>query len=220
MKKTLMLFCLIVMMALPAYADQIGLFSTGVAADGSLLPATAIDPHYRISTVVEGIGSTREPISLPNSGNVLQKEIPAFVVYDVPYWVANGPKSQWISPSADTYDAHGMPDSLYTYLVTFDLTGLDPASARITGSWSADDAGWMFLNGQQVAELPFEWMFHQLDGTQVAPNEPSYTANHDFLLAGGFLPGINTIEFFVWNLGGGPTGLRVEVSSATADPQP
>lgn len=154
---------------------------------------------------------------MPGSGSDMQMDKPAFVVYDVPYWVANGPKSQWISPSADTY---GIWYWLYTYQATFDLTGLDSASVRITGSWSADDPGWMFLNGQLAAELPFEWMFHELYGTQVAPNAPSYTANHDFQLAGGFLPGINTLEFVVWNPGGGPTGLRVELSSATADPEP
>jgi hypothetical protein len=219
MKKTLLLSLLLllfVLMTLSAHADQIGLFSTGVAADGSLLSADTIDPHYRITMVVEGIGSVGEPVTMPGSGSVLQKDIPAFVVFDVPYWVENGPKSNWISPSADTWETG---NRLYTYQATFDLTGLDPASARIAGSWSSDDAGWMLLNGQPVAELPFEWMFHQLSGTQVAPNAPSYTANHDFQIAGGFLPGINTLEFVVWNSGGGPTGLRVEFSSATADPK-
>lgn len=216
MKKTLLLsFLFVLMMTLPVYADQIGLFSTGVAADGSLLPANTIDPHYRITMVVEGIGPVGEPIPMPSSGSVLQTDKPAFVAFDSPYWVANGPKSKWISPSADTY---GTWNWLYTYQTTFDLTGLDSASVRIAGSWSADDPGWMLLNGKPVAELPFEWMFQQLYGTQVARNAPSDTANHDFQITDGFLPGINTLEFVVWNPGDGPTGLRVEFSSATTNP--
>ena len=161
MKKTLLLCSLLILVTLPAYADPIGLFSTGVADDGSLLPADTIDPHYRITKVVEGTGSVGQPIPMPSSGSVLQEDIPAFVVFDVPYWVGKDLKSQWISPSADT---KGISFGLYTYQATFDLTGLDPASARIAGSWSADDPGWMLLNGQLVADLPFEWTFRQLYG--------------------------------------------------------
>jgi hypothetical protein len=219
MRMRLLLCVFVAMAALPAQAEQIRVFSTGVNANQELIPAATVDQHYRIATVTEGFTTGPEPVPLPTAGPLLQSDQPAVAVYDNvyplgTYWVTNGPKSKWISPSPDT---NGLGSGLYTYKTTFDLTGLDPVSAKISGSWAVDDAGWMFLNGKPVSELPFGWMFMQLYGLQVAPNAPSYTANHDFLLTSGFIEGINTLEFVVWNGGGGPTGLRVEVVTAEAD---
>src|SRR5512143_3219964 len=187
----------------PARAENLPVFSTGVDDAGNLLDAGAVDPHYRIATVAERVGGGGpEPVALPSAGAVYAVDQPAVVSYDVGYWVANGPGSKWISPSVDT---SGISDALYSYETTIDLSGLDAATARVAGSWSVDDAGWVFLNGQLVAELPFGWMFQQLYGLQVAPNAPSYTADHDFVLTSGFLPGKNTLTVLAWNGGGGPT---------------
>jgi len=217
--KKIALFCLfLILLALPAYANQINVFSTGVDANGALLNVGDVDPHYRISTVTDAIPrSSSEPVLQPQAGgSVYGADQPAFVPYPHPIWVPNGPKSNWIAPS--TSYGSGIGGAIYTYETAFDLTGLDPATAMIAGSWAQDDYAWMFLNGNPVAELPFGWMFLQLYGTQVAPNNSAYTANHDFVINSGFLPGVNTFQLVVWNAGGGSTGVRVELTSATADP--
>jgi hypothetical protein len=212
-----MLFWLLLAAVTPAQAATIDtLFSTGVDANGALLTQGLVDLHYRISSVnvPPAVSVWQEPVPVPAVGPQIAADQNAYVVFDsMNPWVANGPASQWLAPSSNTYG-----DSvLFTYQTTFDLTGLDAASAAISGSWAVDDPGWMYLNGKLVAELPFGWMFQQLYGLQVAPNAPQYTANHDFLLTSGFLSGVNTLEFLVWNAGGGPTGLRVEIASATAN---
>jgi hypothetical protein len=47
---------------------------------------------------------------------------------------------------------------------------------------------------------------------------PGYESFHDFSISGGFVPGVNTLDFLVLN-GAGPTGLRVEMIG-TAVPEP
>lgn len=217
MRKALSALLLAVAVAIPAHAAQLDLFSTGVDGNGDPLFLGDVDPHYAISAVTDAVFSAPavEPVPQPQAGgSSYGTNLPAFVV-GPGYWVANGPSSNWISPSPDT---NGIGGALFFYETSFDLTTLDPATARVAGSWATDDCGWMFLNGNLVAELPFGWMFLQLSGLQVAPNVPEFTANHDFELAAGFLPGVNTLTFLVWNGGGGPTGVRVEIASATADP--
>jgi len=228
MKKALLFICLLVAMAPPVHAANISLYSTGVTSvDASGTPTLTTegqkDIHYGITSVNNAAsfdGYNPPTLAQPPVSGAQD----AFVVYSYvyplgTYWVQNGPNSNWISPSPDT---NGV-SSIFTYSTTFDLAGLDQASARITGSWSTDDPGWMFLNGQLVSSLPYGWMFLQLYGQQQvgtdAQGNPIY-ANHDFTLSTGFLPGVNTLEFLVWNSGGGPTGLRVEIASATANPVP
>jgi hypothetical protein len=200
----------------PAQAATIStLYNTGVDAGGALMTPGLIDTHYTISSVNVPIPTGGgEPIPVPLLGAQVASDQPAYVVTNPnSYWVPNGPLSQWVAPSASSY----ADPYLYTYHTTFDLTGLDAASAMISGSWAVDDPGWMYLNGKLVAELPFGWMFMQLYGLQAAPNAPGSIANHDFLLNSGFVSGVNSLDFLVWNAGGGPTGLRVEYSSATAN---
>lgn len=162
-----------------ASADPIAtLFSTGVNASGNVLPNLAVDPHYSVS---------------PGSG--------PFVIANpaaVP-WVGNTATSRWITPAQNTAAGPGP----FTYTTTFDMTDLDPASAQITGNWSSDNQGQMFLNGNLVAVDPF----------------PGWTTMVPFSISSGFLPNMNTLTFVVPNGAGGgdgPTGLQVQITSATA----
>ena len=163
------------------------LFSTGVDATGTPLPDGSVDPHYIISPGVS-----------------------AFVIGDPGgvEWLGNTGSSTWISPSPDTLAGSGP----FTFITTFDLTGLDPATAVITGSMSADDQASIFLNGVDV-----------FDGS---PDPLSPWSFFDvFTISGNFVAGVNTLEIVVPNYveGGddGPTGVQLDISgTAAAVPEP
>jgi len=139
--------------------------------------------------------------------------LPLYVVvtdgFPIPPWVANDGSSRWISRTANAQtDAVG----LYTFRTTFDLTGFNPATANIAGQWSSDNSAQIWLNGVFTGvELSYE---------------QSYRSLHNFILSGGFQPGVNTLDFVVnnWNCpgcnGSNPTGLRVNIVSAVAEPVP
>ena len=171
-----------------AKADPItSLYSTGVDGSGNLLANGAVDPHYTVT----GGASAPNAFVIGNPGSV--------------GWVGNTSSSQWISPDPSTIGGLGP----FTYTTTFSLTGFDPSTAQISGQWSADDQGTMYLNGVQVAATPSvfsaPWSF-------LTP----------FSITSGFEPGLNTLTFFAPNgteLGSGPqgpTGLQVDITSATA----
>jgi hypothetical protein len=173
-----------------AQADPIPtLFNTGVDNNRMLLPGGAVDPHYSLITSPDA--------AFPGPS--------AFVVNDNgiglvngPY-IANGPNSKWIAPRADNADnAAGN----YVYRTTFDLTGFDPASASITGQWAEDNSGVnILLNGVSTGISQ--------------PNPLGFFSFSSFAISSGFVSGINTLDFVVFNQPGGfpnPTGFRAELS--------
>jgi hypothetical protein len=123
----------------------------------------------------------------------------AFVVdtriQDVGRWVPSGFTSGWISirPDAGTHNPLGQ----YIYRTTFDLSGLDVTTAMLMGRMATDDPGTVLLNGAAT-------------GVQSC----CYHRWTEFSLTSGFVAGLNTLDFVVANSGGGPTGLRVEVSGS------
>lgn len=218
MKKIALLALALTLISTSVHANQIVLYNTGVNADGSLLSDGQIDSHYTISKVAYAAPDSSlytSPNPFPAAGTPFLTNQSASVT-SLWAWVANGPKSNWLTPTSYP----GTSGNVYTYQTTFDLTGLDPATAKISGSWSCDDGGWLFLNGKLVAELPFGAMFAQLHGIQLgdAGSYFTFTPNHDFQLTSGFVAGINKLEFVVWDWGSGASGVRAEFSSATADP--
>lgn len=172
--------------ALPEAAVTIpGLFNTGTSASGALLPAGAVDPHWRL--VQSADASAAGP-----SAFVVQEGFP------IPPWVANGPESKWIGPKAN--QSGGNAPGNYTYRLAFDLTGFDPTSAVVSGRWSSDNAGLeVRLNGQPTG-LTFDGNFGAF--------------SPEFTLRSGFVEGTNTLDFVVNNAGGSvnPTGFRAELS--------
>jgi hypothetical protein len=191
--------------ATQVHAVPITLFNTGVEADGTTLTAGGNpDLHYTLIVSAD----------LANPG-------PAAIVADpgaFPEWFANGPDSQWISPSAnqDCCPAGaGNPDGVYTYRTTFLLTGLDPSTASITGNWSTDNQGLdIIINGA---------------GTGQTIGVEEFDGFTPFIIATGFVPGLNTLDFKTNNEPcpeclGNPTGVRVELSGSadplTAVPEP
>ena len=118
-----------------------------------------------------------------------------------PAWLADGPNSKWIAPTLDA--CLGCSTGTYIYHTTFDLTGFDPSTAVLVGKWSTDDSGLNIV----------------LNGVSTGNTAGGYGAFYDFTISSGFIAGVNTLDFSVANGGGSWTGLRVEFTSATADPR-
>jgi len=167
---------------------SITLFNTGLAAGGS------VDPHYSLS-------SSADPY-FPAPGAAIVANPPAGA------WVPNTVTSKWISPSANqsqTEEDGGNADGYYIYKTTFDLTGLDPGSASITGQWATDNNGLIKLNGSITG---------QTTGIE------DFGGFTPFSISTGFVSGVNTLEFVVNNIPGpsvNPTGLRVEMSGTATN---
>ena len=177
-----------------ARADtMLTLYNTGVGADGTLLPDGTIgDPHYTLISTPDG--STTQLL--------IRTEAGGYPV--VPYYVGDDNLSAWIGPNNN--DPEGVPGQLYgprgiyIYTTYFDLSGLDPSTASIRGLWSTDNVGLdILINGVS---------------TGVGSGYSDYWAT--LQISSGFIQGINTLEFIVYN-DSGPTALRVEMTG-TADP--
>jgi hypothetical protein len=155
----------------------LGLFNTGVDDLGVVQDVGALELHY----IMTG------PVSC------------SFVIQTDNVWHVPPVNSAWIGPLING-DIPAPPGD-YNYILTFDLTGLDPANIEITGSMAADNQVKIFLNGVYTGIS--------------TPGDPGggddFRNLHSFTLNSGFVEGINTLNFLVTNLGGGnsPTGLLV-----------
>ena len=109
-----------------------------------------------------------------------------------PLWLPNTAASKWVGPYP-TY-ANG-PAGVFYYTNRFFLCSTNQAA--VTGRWMADDTGRIFLNGTGTANL--------------LPNGWAFTNWSPVTITSGFVPGWNNLVFAVTN-GGGPTGLRTEIT--------
>jgi hypothetical protein len=189
------LFCLWTVQA--EAANIPGVYGTGVDNANALVPVGTLDPHYTLTLSAD----TR--FTVPR-GTVVY--IPSS--YQFLNWVPNTPSSQWIGLQSTV---GGYTQGLYKYDITFDLTGLNPATAVIAGQWAADNGGEIFLNGVTTGITD--------------PIPLGFQSFHSFTISSGFLSGLNTLEFQVTNVpdpvaGFGPTGLQVNFTRGTADPVP
>jgi hypothetical protein len=134
-----------------------------------------------------------------------------------PPWASNTSSSRWIGPNNDA--GGNAPEGTFVYETSFDLTGLDPATAVISGLWTLDNSGDPIdpladirLNGEPVgvAQLTSFPTFARFD--------ISSSLGHSFS------SGVNTLTFTVTNApaSNNPTGLRVEgiVGYASVVPEP
>jgi PEP-CTERM motif len=119
-------------------------------------------------------------------------------------WVAAPAGTQWINPFGDTENA---PAGYYDYRTTFSLTGLDPGTASLSGYWAADNGASILLNGSAAVGT----------GT-IIPSPYGFKNLTAFTITGGFQPGLNTLDFVVYNESG-ETGLVAEITG-TASPAP
>ena len=162
------------------------LFNTGVDDGGNLLSNNVVDPHYAMTA------SADPDFPGPNALTLL----PGFPVGP---WIAEGPNSRWIAPQAD--QSSGNQPGIYTFKTTFDLTGFDPATARISGQLATD-------NGLEAVRL------NGTDLTGITSAGFATFTSFAIPLGSPFVPGTNTLEFDVRNAGAtvNPAGFRVEMS--------
>jgi hypothetical protein len=146
----------------PVRADIITtLYSTGVDDTGALLPGNTPDPHYTF-------GPGLRPYTIIGNGFG---------------WVSRTASSEWVATAPG-----GFPPPLptpvvriFNYTTTFDLSGLDPTTARITGDVAADDSVTILLNGIPKYSNPYNGF-----------NDP-WASLASFIIDTGFIPGVNTL---------------------------
>ena len=189
--------CLLAAVAMPASAASIlGLYNTGVLNDGTTAASGSTDLHYTLFVSPDA--------NFPGPSAIVADPIAGG------YWLLNSSTSRWIAPAQNQGYPTGAVNHAagnYTYRLTFDLTGLDPVTAHVTGSWAADNAGTAML----------------LNGVSTGYTTPSYSALTAFALSSGFVAGINTLDFVVneyASSGANPTGLRVDGLTGTASAVP
>lgn len=148
------------------------IFSTGVATPGVLAALGSADGHYMVS----GPSGSGSP----------------YVTREFPWsWLPNNALSQWISPGAGS---NSYPGGTYTYTQYFDMDGFNPGNSLLSGQWTADDSGQMYLNGNLIS----------LTGGFAV------TKLTHFSTATGFIPGTNQLTLVVSNISG-PSGVRCAV---------
>jgi hypothetical protein len=191
-----------------AHAATIKLFNTGVDDKKDLLAeGTSPDPHYSVAPN----GPTNVPVS----------PLPGGLTPWIPH--NSGDLSRWISPTG--VDETPLPGTWFVYTTSFDLTGLDPATALIQGRWSADNAAYISINGVATGTLTNNTQ--DASGNAIpfrysSDGKFSFEKWANFSIGSNFKSGINTLEFHVFNGWPlpvnpvGPTGLRVEMTG-TAD---
>ena len=120
-----------------------------------------------------------------------------FRYYNGAYF-ADTATAAWVSPDAS---GNAGPTGVYIYDLVIDLTGLDPATAKIVGTFGTDNDGSISLNGNAPVAITGIADF----GTPTA-----------FAINSGFVAGLNTIHLQVNNQGD-PTAFFVSFISATAN---
>lgn len=160
------------------------LFNTGVDNSGMILADNTTDPHYRLKL-------SADPTWV-GPATYASGDVPAA-------WNLIGTDSRWISPR---YPNTAVEAGYYHYQTTFDLTGMEPSTASISGRFSADN----YLSSVQ------------LNGTVVPQATGGFNTWYDLVLPQGsaFVEGVNTLVFIVRNLpddiGANYSGLRVEMA--------
>lgn len=170
-----------------------GLFDTGLGSNCAVLPDGGLDAHYYLMV---------NPDGAPLVPGVVQDST-TFPIVAGP-WLANTALSKWIGPQFNTSGSQGDPTDVgagpgvYVYRTTFDLTGFDLNTVRITGNWATDNEGVdIRVNGVSTG----------------ITNVAQFINLTPFLLSSGnatFTTGVNFLEFRVRNASLGYTGLRVE----------
>ena len=163
-----------------AFAAPIVLHNTGVDSSDAVVAPGAATAFWSLSA--EPAGASEALGSHPfrfNAG---------------PYYADNA-ISAWVSPNANGNAGAG---GIYTYDLVFDLTGLDPTTASISGTFGTDNDGSISLNANGPAATTCFGCFG-------APTAFTFTS--------GFLPTLNTIHVNMDN-GGDPSAFRVELSGS------
>lgn len=164
-----------------------GLFSTGVDDLGHPLPDNAGDPHY---TNPHEILVTVPWVARASGG------------FPIGPWLPDNTASAWISVTDTTFAA---PNVDMVYETTFDLRGLDPATAAIHGWVAADN---------ELVDIRINGISAGIrTPTEAVLTGEAFSAWQAVAITSGFRPGPNTLSFVVRNGAGGdnPSGLRAQL---------
>jgi hypothetical protein len=125
-------FCAAIAMAPAAQAASIpifGLHNTGVdAANVALAKNGATDSHWTITPTATGVTSQATTYNVDANGCTY-------------YCVSD---AAWIGVGGGGFQS-------YTYSLSFDMSGLDLATASLSGLFGADNSAVVFLNGHELA---------------------------------------------------------------------
>lgn len=175
--------------AIPERAGaSVVLYDTGVDSAGTPLSIGSIDTHW---TIVSGPGITA-PVSAVASA-----------IYGL---YAVDSHSTWIWVNGDAAAGIGSP---YTFRLSFSLTAAEAAGFSLSGAWAADNFGDILLNG--IAPVG-SGSFSMTDS--VIKNFDHF---HPFTITGGFVSGVNTLDFVITDTGG-VAGLDVAGLTAISAP--
>lgn len=182
MKKLFLTLAAVIVLPYALAASPITVHNTGVNASDILVSPGAQASFWTLAA--EPAGATEAIGSNPFR-------------YHHPAYFADTATAAWVAPTASGNAGAG---GFYTYALTFDLTGVDPTSAIISGIYGTDNDGSISLNGNSpVATTSFA----------------GFGSTTPFSFTSGFVAGLNTIDVRVDN-GGDPTAFFVEFTSATA----
>jgi hypothetical protein len=184
-----------------SHAGTIALFNTGVDGSSQVDLNGTTDIHYSVSYSAGGVtyGSAQNAYAATSAGG-----------FPIGPWLGDNSTSTWISDV--TPAGSGSANGYFDFKTTFDLTGLNPATASISGQWAVDNTGSILINGTDT-------------GNNIAWGVPSFENWHSFSINSGFIAGTNTLDFIVRNWWGpdnpdapnaGPEGLRVEMSGTAS----
>lgn len=168
-----------------------GLFPTGVDAARARLTTGDVDPHWRVAA------STDPGHPGPNAFAFSELLYPLGAL---PAWTPNTPEARWIT--LDAINSLTAADATFEFETTFDLTGFQPGTARLSIELASDDNYEVLLNGV----------------TTTVTRDGAFTARAVHEISAGFRAGANVLRVRVTNSGGGPSGLFVQAMSAAAEP--
>jgi hypothetical protein len=192
--RSALLAALLAMAGAAAQAARVPVFNTGVDASGNPLAAGAPDPHWQF---VAGPG-----VDAPTPAVVLTEQHPHGDYFA-------DPGSRWIWADASGAAATGRA---YTFEQQVDLTGFRPGSVTLVGSWGADNFGSILINGKPPRHGSGTFALFDSVGD-------NYNQSHDFVIGGGFVAGLNRVQFQVEDTGV-PGGLNVFGLHLNAAPIP
>lgn len=148
-------------------------FNTGVSASNVPLAVGSADPHW---TVISGPGVTTP--------------FPAVVSTTISAYV-DVTDAAWIWTNAAGSSGRNSP---YTFRTSFTLSAAEASSATLSGAWAVDNFGSIRLNGA----VPVGTGTFALVGSVVQ----NFNQLYAFSITGGFVEGVNTLDFSATDTGG------------------
>ena len=157
-------------------AEQIMLYNTGVDDMDNLLPLGVQDSHWNIVSP--------SPDSVGPAWTLSDQHPLVYVQTLSSEWI-------WLNTDGTTPDLGHVPN--YYFRETFFLPpGSDPSTALIMGSWAVDNDGTILLNGNTPSGTNL---------TLSGGGSQNFTQFYQFTITGGFVSGLNTLDFVVDDYG-------------------